>query len=111
MDNDCPFVPECRECGAYMVATPRRFVLCPNGHGKLFPRCKGFSRRMKRFVRLKSLPIATPTGRRLKKKPIFAIEGRGGVFVRAAKCEPKVSYIEAAVNGRIYKLVEVRNFQ
>ena len=81
-----PFVPECKECGAEMIATSDEFVCCPNGHGKLHPRCRNFlllMRERRKAIWLASLPEARYTGKRLSQRRVFTIKGYDGHFLLA----------------------------
>ncbi len=50
------FHSTCPECGAFMEPTSSRWVMCPHGHGKLYPRCKGFNEEIKKLKKQGDLP-------------------------------------------------------
>ena len=83
------FVPECRECGVYLVATSPQFACCPNGHGKLIPRDSSFGRLMKRYVFMKSLPIAE-RAENIGRKHAFTIADHDGLFTLCKRSKADV---------------------
>jgi hypothetical protein len=92
MNDGHPFVPTCRHCGKYMIATSKDYISCPDGCGKLVPRPKQFHQKMRAYKRelfkkkvlawQAKLPNAIWTrGRRRDRKMLFTILGGDGVFV------------------------------
>lgn len=84
MAFDCDFVAECRECGEYLIATSKEFVVCPRGHGRLIPRCRRCHAKMRAHQKRKwrmALPAAQKTDVRIGRRPTYVIHGRPGLFV------------------------------
>jgi len=90
----------CDECGCERMESPSGCV-CPEGHGRIFPRVQEIDRRSYLFTqRLRRLPVAHKEGRR------YRVDGKEGLFRRS-----RVSLtdtIEVAYSGKIIFLMADR---
>ena len=78
--EDHPFVPTCPICGKYNIPTSADYVSCPEGHGKLVPRCNNFDGRVKALMRKKwlaSMPVALLVGHTITRRHVFSIDSKG----------------------------------
>lgn len=99
---DHPFVPKCGECGELLFATSANWICCPNGHGKLIPRCGNFNGKMRRYKKIRGLPVASKDGK--PSRPMrYQISGRDGLFVLKRNHHADDVVVQAVLNGRITK--------
>lgn len=99
-----PFIPECNECGELLMASSADWTCCPNGHGKLIPRCDNFNGKIRRYKKIRGLPAASKTSKQYRPQR-YQISNRDDLFVLKRQHHDAGSVIRAVLNGRITKFV------